>query len=142
MQTSVIFDRSLDRQRAEPSATTKNETLRDSMKTWIDKKLVMHIQRMIDQIIKDFAIDSSKWRRLMIKSTQNAVQTIRPSSRLLNDSIDFNSFIKIITLEYPNQDKCQYVNGVVFKKDVAHRRMLTEIENPRVLVLANSLGYV
>ena len=112
------------------------------MKTWIDKKLVMHIQKMIDQIIKDFAINSSKWRRLMIKSTQNAVQTIRPSSRLLNDSIDFNSFIKIITLEYPNQDKCQYVNGVVFKKDVAHRQMLTEIENPRGLILANSLGYV
>lgn len=30
----------------------------------------------------------------------------------------------------------------MFKKDVAHRRMLTEIENPRVLILGNSLGYV
>jgi 1-phosphatidylinositol-3-phosphate 5-kinase len=61
---------------------------------------------------------------------------------MLNDSIDFNSFIKIITLEYPNQDKCQYVNGVVFKKDVAHRRMLTTIDNPRILILGNYLGYV
>lgn len=76
------------------------------MKAWIDKKLAVHIQTMIDQIIKEYNIDSQKWRRLIIKSTQNAVQTIRPSSRLLNDSIDFNSFIKIITLEYPNQEKC------------------------------------
>ena len=79
---------------------------------------------------------------MIVKSTQNAVQTIRPSSRLLNDSINFNSFIKIIILEYPNQDKCSYVNGVVFKKDVAHRRMLTDIDNPRILILGNSLGYV
>jgi 1-phosphatidylinositol-3-phosphate 5-kinase len=112
------------------------------MKTWIDRKLNQHIQHMIDQVISDFGIDSSRWRKMIVRSTQNAVQTIRPSSRLLNDSIDFNSFIKIITLQYPNQDKCQYVNGVVFKKDVAHRRMLTEIDNPRVLILGNALGYV
>jgi 1-phosphatidylinositol-3-phosphate 5-kinase len=34
------------------------------------------------------------------------------------------------------------VNGVVYKKDVAHRRMSTSIENPRILILKNSLGYV
>ena len=68
--------------------------------------------------------------------------TIKPSSRLLNDSIDFNSFIKIVTIEHVDQQKCQYVNGVVFKKNVAHRRMSTQIENPRILLLTGSLGYV
>ena len=68
--------------------------------------------------------------------------TIRPSSRMLKDSIDFNSFIKIVTIEHHNQEKCQYINGIVFKKDVANRRMRTQIENPKVLVLNNSLGYV
>jgi hypothetical protein len=29
---------------------------------------------------------------------------------------------------------------VVFKKDVAHRAMGTDIDKPRILVLANSLG--
>ena len=32
------------------------------------------------------------------------------------------------------------MNGIVFKKDVAHRSMNTEIVKPRILVLANSLG--
>lgn len=61
---------------------------------------------------------------------------------MLGDSIDFNSFIKIVMLPHPNQEKCQYINGVVFKKDVASRRMRTSIENPRILLLGNSLGYV
>lgn len=68
--------------------------------------------------------------------------TIRPSSRLLADSINFNSFIKIVTIHHHNQEKCQYINGVVFKKDVASRRMRTQIENPKVLLLNGSLGYV
>jgi hypothetical protein len=34
------------------------------------------------------------------------------------------------------------VSGVVFKKDVANRYMKTEIPNPRILLLSNSLGYV
>lgn len=61
---------------------------------------------------------------------------------MLSDSIDFNSFIKIVTIQHHNQEKCQYINGVVFKKDVASRKMRTQIENPRILLLHNSLGYV
>ena len=30
----------------------------------------------------------------------------------------------------------------MFKKDVANRRMATRIENPRILLLSGSLGYV
>lgn len=80
----------------------KVEKLKDCVNMWIDKKLNLHILKMIEVVIKDFKIDSNKWKRMMIKFTQNAVQTIKPSSRILNDSIDFNSFIKILILEYPN----------------------------------------
>ena len=34
------------------------------------------------------------------------------------------------------------MNGVVFKKDVAHKSMATDIEEPKILMLANSLGYL
>lgn len=45
-------------------------------------------------------------------------------------------------IESPNQDKCRYVNGIVFKKDVANKHMRTNIEHPKILLLGNSLGYV
>lgn len=97
---------------------------------------------MIDSIFDKFQIDKPKWRKIVANCTKHAVMTIKPSSQILNDSIDFNSFIKVIPIEYADQSKCQYVNGVVFKKDVANRRMRTSIEDPRVLLLSNSLGYV
>lgn len=38
--------------------------------------------------------------------------------------------------------KSKYVNGVVIKKSIAHKRMKWEIPNPRILLLSNSLGYI
>ena len=80
---------------------------------------------MIDSVIEEYKIDMKRWRKIFANCTKHAVQTIKPSSRLLNDSINFNNFIKIITVEHLNQEKSQYINGVVFKKDVANRRMAT-----------------
>ena len=92
---------------------------------WLNYKLRCHLDNMIDQVIQDYKIDQYKWRKILANCTKHAVMTIRPSSRMLADSIDFNSFIKIVTVQHANQEKCQYVNGVVFKKDVASRRMRT-----------------
>lgn len=68
--------------------------------------------------------------------------TVKPTSVRLNDSIDINDYIKIVTVEHPNKIDGRYVNGIVFKKDIANRRMRSKIEKPKVLLLANSLGYV
>lgn len=70
------------------------------------------------------------------------MKTVRPTSAILNDSIDINRYVKIVTVEYQNQEKCRFVHGVVFKKDIGSKRMRSNIENPRILLLANSLGYV
>jgi len=61
---------------------------------------------------------------------------------LLHDSIDFRKFVKICTLQHKNQEKCEYVNGVIIYKNVADKRMASQIANPRILVINNSLGYV
>ena len=68
--------------------------------------------------------------------------TVRPTSVILNDSVDINKFVKFVTVEYPNQEKCRFVHGIVFKKDIGSKRMRNNIEKPRILLLANSLGYV
>ena len=57
---------------------------------------------MIDQVIVEYSIDSLKWRKILANCTKHAVMTIKPSSAMLADSIDFNSFIKIVTIEHQN----------------------------------------
>ena len=73
---------------------------------WLNTKLRNHLDDMIDSIIEQNGISSMKWRKILANCTKHAVMTIRPSSRMLGDSIDFNSFIKIVTLPHPNQEKC------------------------------------
>lgn len=54
----------------------------------------------------EFSIDKETWRDRLLEFMSNAVKNIQPSSRLLNDSIDINRYIKIFLLEWKNQDKC------------------------------------
>mmetsp|Transcript_25743 Transcript_25743/g.34397 ORF Transcript_25743/g.34397 Transcript_25743/m.34397 type:complete len:138 (-) Transcript_25743:4138-4551(-) len=110
----------IDAEQADVSRVTDSQT-----NEWLNYKLRAHLDTMIDQVIEEHKIDSHKWRKIIANCTKHAVMTIRPSSRLLADSIDFNSFIKIVTVHHPNQEKCQYVNGFVSKKNVASRRMRT-----------------
>jgi len=101
-----------------------------------------HLENMVSIIIRESGIDSKKWQAFMSSCTRQVVMTVWPTSVILNDSIDINKFVKIVTIEYPNQDKCRFVHGIVFKKDIGSKRMRNSIEKPRILLLANSLGYV
>lgn len=90
----------------------------------------------------EFKINKQRWNEHLLKYMVTAVKNIKPSTRMLRDSIDINKYIKIFLFEWRDQEKCQYVNGVVFNKNVAHKRMATEIDQPKILLITNSLGYV
>ena len=45
-------------------------------------------------------------------------------------------------VQYKDTSKSKYVNGVVIRKSIAHKRMKWEIHNPKILLLSNSLGYI
>ena len=44
-------------------------------------------------------------------------------------------------IQHMDTSKCQYINGVVIKKGIAHKQMEIEISNPRILVLGKTLGH-
>jgi chaperonin GroEL (HSP60 family) len=71
---------------------------------------------------------------------QTAVDNVRPSSRVLSDSMNFNSFIKIKIVNWEDNSRSQYVNGVVMSKNIADKRMKSRIENPSILLLKESVG--
>ena len=59
-----------------------------------------------------------------------AVDNVKPSSRLLGDSMDFNNFIKIKIVNYADNSKSSYINGIVMSKNLADKRMQKGINNP------------
>jgi hypothetical protein len=62
-----------------------------------------------------------------LEFVKTAVDNVKPSSRLLNDTIDFNHFIKIKIINYTDNSKSAYINGIVMSKNLADKRMLDKI---------------
>lgn len=68
---------------------------------------------MIDQTINESGIDKDKWLNILKKYVFLAVDQIKPSSRYLDDGMDFNSFVDVLILDSKDEKKSQYINGCV-----------------------------
>lgn len=62
-------------------------------------------------------------------------ENVRPSSRLLNDRLDFNHYVDVKIIEWKDNSMSQMINGVVMSKNLAHRSMQASLTEPSVLVL-------
>jgi T-complex protein 1 subunit gamma len=103
-----------------------------------------HLDEFLEQIrvkvIKEFNLDEKKWSSLLAEFVLKAIHTVKSSSFTFKDSIDITEYVKIQLVQYKDTSKSKYLNGVVIKKSIAHKRMKWEIDNPRILLLSKSLG--
>ena len=60
---------------------------------------------------------------------------ISPSCRDLNDSMNINDYIKIKTIKYKNKSLCRLIDGIALRKNVSSKKMRTNLENPKILLL-------
>lgn len=105
-----------------------------------EKKFMEHLDQIRESILREYDLDAVKWSELLCKFIYQAIDTVKPMSDLFEDSIDINQYIKISLVNYRNTEKSEYVNGVIIKKSIAHSRMFRNIEDPKILLLSNSLG--
>ena len=56
--------------------------------------------------------------------------------------MNFNSFIKIKIINWQDNSKSAYVNGVVLNKNIADKRMENLIHDPQILLLKESVGTI
>ena len=95
---------------------------------------------ILNRVMTEFQIDKQKWDAILKNFVRQAIQTVKPWSTKLKDSIDITKYVKIQLIQYKDTSKCKYINGVVLKKSVAHSRMKNKFQNPKILVLAKTLG--
>lgn len=75
------------------------------------------------------------WGELITKLTLEAVDNVSPSFQDLKDSIDINEYIKIKTISYQDKSLSRVIDGYAFQKNVCTKKMKTNIDNPRILLL-------
>lgn len=57
------------------------------------------------------------------------------------DKMDIRNYVKVKTIPGGSLSECEYVDGIVFTKTLAHKKMRTDIKNPKILLLDCSLEY-
>jgi hypothetical protein len=80
-------------------------------------------------------INQEKWGSKLLEYVMKAVENVRPSSRYMSDSMIFNQFIKIKLINWHDNSKSAYVNGLVISKNIADKRMKADVDNPSILLL-------
>lgn len=96
------------------------------------------IDMIIDRYIDEYKIDRDKWLNLLKEFTHRASESVKPNRFMLDYEID----VKILCNEWGSYKDSTYVNGVVIMKKVIDKRANDKHEDPRILLLSNSLGYV
>ena len=58
---------------------------------------------------------------------------------MLGDSMDINECIKIKIIDWKDNSRSSYINGLVMSKSIINNRMEKVIDDPRILLLKDSL---
>lgn len=105
-------------------------------------KMQGYLSDIQERVLDECAINKPKWNKILQDFVRTVIDTVKPQASMNKNSMDICKYVKIQLIEYKDTSKCRYVNGVVIKKGVAHRRMAPRIDNPKMIIIANSLGYM
>ena len=102
--------------------TEEHELCRAQLDAMYDK-MYEYMDDIQSRVLREFNIDVDKWDAILKRFVRTAIQTVRPQSFINKNSMDICKYVKIQLIEYKDTSKCKYVNGVVIKKSLAHKRM-------------------
>lgn len=80
------------------------------------------------------------WVDLIVPLVWSAVETINLNNAA-GDAMNILNYVKV--KKHPGGDMAEstYIEGLVFTKNIAHKRMRGRIESPSILVLSNSIEF-
>lgn len=104
-----------------------------------------HFRALISQLlqVENIALeegDDMGWLEIVTLVSWEAANFLRPDTSE-DGSMDPGGYVKVKCLASGHRSESAVVKGVVCKKNVAHRRMSSRIEKPRLLLLSGALEY-
>ncbi|XP_059286492.1 1-phosphatidylinositol-3-phosphate 5-kinase FAB1B [Lycium ferocissimum] len=117
------------------------EEHRKAMKNVVDG----HFKSLIVQILQDEHIppaeaNKESWSEIITSLSWEAATLLKPDMSQ-NGGMDPCGYVKIKCIASGHRRESTVVKGVVCKKNVAHRRMTSKLEKPRLLILGGALEY-
>ncbi|PWA48113.1 Chaperonin Cpn60/TCP-1 [Artemisia annua] len=114
-----------------------NEEHKKAMKTVVDG----HFRALVSQLLQvENLDDTDNWLEIITSLSWDAASLLKPDMSK-GGGMDPGGYVKIKCLASGRPSDSMVVKGVVCKKNVAHRRMTSKIEKPRILILGGALEY-
>jgi len=122
---------------AEEDFTMTDETEQETNKHLNDLREVYrhHIRHVINNLVKKHGVDE-EWEEIVVMNSVKVNSFIR---FLPDDQHDIRHYVKVKRVAGGERGDTRLIRGVVFRHNVAHRKMRTTIENPKVLLLSCSI---
>ncbi|KAK1314676.1 1-phosphatidylinositol-3-phosphate 5-kinase FAB1B [Acorus calamus] len=110
------------------------------------KHVVEHFRALVAQLlmVENLPVgeegDKESWLEIITSLSWEAATILKPDTSR-GGGMDPGGYVKIKCVACGRRSESSVVKGVVCKKNVAHRRMISKIEKPRFLILGGALEY-
>ncbi|KAL9304222.1 hypothetical protein ACSQ67_021485 [Phaseolus vulgaris] len=118
-----------------------NEEQKQVMKNVVDG----HFRALVSQLlqVENLAVednDENSWLEIVTSLSWEAATLLKPDMSK-GGVMDPAGYVKVKCIACGNRNESVLVKGVVCKKNVAHRRMTSKVDKPRLLILGGALEY-
>ncbi|KAL2555055.1 1-phosphatidylinositol-3-phosphate 5-kinase FAB1B [Forsythia ovata] len=124
------------------SRDKSNEEHKKAMKNVVDghfRALVTQLLQ-VENLLSGEDNDKESWLDIITSLSWEAATLLKPDTSK-GGQMDPGGYVKVKCLASGCRSESKVVKGVVCKKNVAHRRMTSKIEKPRLLILGGALEY-
>jgi 1-phosphatidylinositol-3-phosphate 5-kinase len=104
----------------------------------LNSTCVEHLKEISKQILAEAGLE--EWQSVVYKLLLHITRNLNSDIRL-GDEKDIRHYIKIKRIPGGLPSHSHYVSGVVFTKNVCHKKMQGPKENPRIVLLSFALEY-
>eukprot|EP01035_Chromulina_nebulosa_P017670 gene17670-23259_t len=103
-----------------------------------------HLEAIVHNFVLESSIKSNKdlWENKIIYLVREVVSAVDPNVRE-GDSMDIRNYVKLKIIPGGSMDENVFIDGVVFRKNVSHKKMMQERtkSDPRVLLLSGGIDF-
>jgi hypothetical protein len=112
----------------------------------LQQRSSLHLDSIVDRLVKTAtSIEPEKialWKSTILYLVREVVSHVDPNVKL-GDSLDIRDYAKVKIIPGGFMDENSYIDGVVFRKNVAHKNMIKNStkSNPRILLISEGIDF-
>ncbi|KAG0460976.1 hypothetical protein HPP92_020986 [Vanilla planifolia] len=137
-ESCVNFSSSCFADDAFPMREKANNPLKEHLRNVVRR----HFKALVSQLLKDEDINANmeNWLEIVSSLAWHAASFVKPDIKR-GRSMDPSSYVKVKCIASGSPSDSTLIKGIVFTKNVKHKRMISQHKRPRLLLLGGALEY-